>query len=189
LLGGLLQTAKHFDVALKELVCLIQNDLAPPIRVCLASMITLHMHQKEAFDELVKAKIKDLFDFEWQKQLRADWKSEEDRCVVQIMDTPMAYQNEYLGCKERLVITPLTSRCYITIFQALSMHLGVATFGSSTAGKTMVIKDIGRALGQYVVVVNCSSQLGVSGLSKILKGVAMAGARYLSRERAHVEIG
>ena len=64
------------------------------------------------------------------------------------------------------------------------MHLGVATFGPSTAGKTMVIKDIGRALGQYVVVVNCSSELGVSGLAKILKGVAMAGERYLSRECA-----
>jgi dynein heavy chain len=169
------QTAKRFDADLKELIALIQNDLKPPQRVSLASMITQHMHHKEAFDELVKAKIKDIFDFEWQKQLRADWKSDEDQCVIQMMDIRMIYQNEYLGCKERLVVTPLTSRCYITIFQTLSMHLGVAAFGSSAAGKTMVIKDIGRTLGQYVVVVNCSSHLGVSGLSKILKGVAMAG--------------
>lgn len=170
-----MQTAKRFDADLKELLTLIQNDLTPPQRVSLMSMITQHLHNKEAFDELVKAKVKDVFDFEWQKQLRADWKSDADQCAIQMMDTTMLYQDEFLGCKESLVVTPLTSRCYVTIFQSLSMQLGVATLGSSAAGKTTVIKDIGRTLGQYVVVVNCSSHLGVGGLSKILKGVAMAG--------------
>ena len=168
-------TAKKFDSDLKELTSLVNNQLGPSERILLESMITLQMYQKEAFDELVKQKVKELNDFGWQKQIRSTWKEQEDHCVVQMMDNPMRYQNEFFGCKERLVVTPLTSRCYITIFQALSMHLGVANFGPAGTGKTMAIKDIGRILGKYVVTFHCSNQIGVDGLSKVLKGVAMTG--------------
>lgn len=94
-------------------------------------------------------------EFEWESQLRFYWEKDSDQLVVQQCTGKFGFGYEYMGLNGRLVITSLTDRIYLTITQALSMHLGGAPAGPAGTGKTETVKDLAKAMGLLCVVTNC----------------------------------
>jgi len=164
-----------------ELTGMCLEDMGPNKlrRTKVETIVTIHVHQKDVYLEIqdaVKAyRVRDANDFEWAKNTRCGWKQDTADIAVDITDIPFVYQYEFLGAKERLCITALTDRCYVTLSQALGMLYGGAPAGPAGTGKTETVKDLGRTLGIFVVVNNCSDEHKYKDMAKIFKGLCQSG--------------
>jgi dynein heavy chain 1 len=86
------------------------------------------------------------------------------------------YGWEYLGVGERLVQTPLTDRCYLTLTQALESRLGGSPFGPAGTGKTETVKALGNQFGRFTIVFCCDENFDYQAMSRIFVGLCQCGA-------------
>jgi dynein heavy chain len=171
------------NAMMNELTAMCRDKLPNKlVRTKVETLVTIQVYQKELFkrthDYVIGGWIKDIADFDWTRNPRFYWRAEDGKdghAVTQITDVDFTYQYEFLGAKERLCITTLTERCYIALAQALGMCYGGAPAGPAGTGKTETVKDLGRTLGIFVVVTNCSGEHKFRDMAKIFKGVCQSG--------------
>jgi len=161
---------------LNTLIGLLIGDLTKNDRQMIMTICTIDVHAKDVVGKLIDQKIENSQAFLWLSQLRLRWDDKATNVFANICDAQFLYSYEYLGCTPRLVITPLTDRCYITLTQSLHLTMSGAPAGPAGTGKTETTKDLGRALGIMVYVFNCSEQMDYKSCGNIYKGLAQTGA-------------
>ncbi|KAF1507297.1 Dynein heavy chain 17, axonemal, partial [Eudyptula minor] len=161
---------------LNALISLLIGNLTAGDRMKIMTICTIDVHARDVVAKMILAKVESAQEFTWQSQLRHRWDEGRRHCYANICDAQLQYSYEYLGNTPRLVITPLTDRCYITLTQSLHLFMGGAPAGPAGTGKTETTKDLGRAVGMMVYVFNCSEQMDYKSCGNIYKGLAQTGA-------------
>uniref|UniRef100_H3AMW9 Uncharacterized protein n=1 Tax=Latimeria chalumnae TaxID=7897 RepID=H3AMW9_LATCH len=151
------------------------NTEAGVLELKLKTLILDIIHNIDVLKQLTQAQVHSTEDWAWKKQLRFYMKQDK-KCYIQMVDAEFQYTYEYQGNAPKLVHTPLTDKCYLTLNQAMKMGLGGNPYGPAGTGKTESVKALGGLFGRQVLVFNCDEGIDVKSMGRIFVGLVKCGA-------------
>mmetsp|Transcript_17192 Transcript_17192/g.32539 ORF Transcript_17192/g.32539 Transcript_17192/m.32539 type:complete len:4250 (-) Transcript_17192:45-12794(-) len=177
---SLLRVLSSVERKLEIMAETVLIDLPPESRKKFEQLITELVHQRDVTCSLLKDQVNNASDFRWLYHLRFKYNPDAalltEKLQISLSNASFYYGFEYLGIGDRLVQTPLTDRCYLTLTQALHFRMGGNPFGPAGTGKTETVKALGAQLGRFVVVMNCDETFDFASMGRIFCGLCQVGA-------------
>jgi dynein heavy chain 2 len=177
--NSLSQLAKEYKAKLDKFTTFESSKVEDPVErhvleIKIKSLILDFIHFIDVVHQLQESKASSLSDWAWLRQLR--FYTEEQDVKICMNNATFEYTFEYQGNPPKLVHTPLTDKCYLTLTQAISSGFGGNPFGPAGTGKTESVKALGVLFGRQVLVFNCDEGIDYKSMGRIFVGLIKCGA-------------
>ncbi|KAK6637160.1 Dynein heavy chain, cytoplasmic [Polyplax serrata] len=174
------QVLNQVEATLNILADSVLQEQPPLRRKKLEHLINEFVHKRTVTRRLISNGVTSPKAFAWLCEMRFYFDPRQTEVLRQLTihmaNAKFYYGFEYLGVQDRLVQTPLTDRCYLTMTQALETRLGGSPFGPAGTGKTESVKALGHQLGRFVLVFNCDETFDFQAMGRIFVGLCQVGA-------------
>ena len=128
---GLVEELEKQKLQLAEMTILVRGKLSKNARTSIGALTVMDVHARDVGMKMISNGVDNVNDFDWLSQLRYYWREGEqtfwsnqgiaENMYCQMVASVREFGYEYLGNSFRLVITPLTDKCYLTLMGALQM--------------------------------------------------------------------
>ena len=120
----------------------VLKDIKVDMRKKLEQLITELVHQRDVVRLLKNKGINNVNAFEWLYYMRFYFNPQTQeilkRLQIKMSNASFDYGFEYLGVAEKLIQTPLTDRCYLTLTQGVVFQIRWCTFRTSWYWKNRI---------------------------------------------------
>jgi len=141
----------------------------------MSALIVMDIHHRDIICALIDAHVCDSSDFEWTVHLRYYFHGDRPGGLgTRCLHSTLQYAYEYLGggARNRLVLTPLTLRCFRAIFCSLEAYVGCTLFSVSAAGSSSTLGALSQAVASRLVTFDCTSRVMCTSIGQLLRGAA-----------------
>ena len=159
---GVKQSMQNLEEVLStrllNMITMTRSGLSDNTRRKINALLIIEVHARDIVSSFVRESIMNVTQFEWESQLRFYWDKHIDDLMIKQCIGTFSFGYEYLGLSGRLVMTPLTDRCYITLTQALTFKLGGSPSGPAGTGKVCRINYFdGFGVLHILLILNAST--------------------------------
>ena len=145
------------------------------LRLKIKALVLDMIHLVDVVDQLTAAGVRSLDDYAWYRQLRY-YATKGGGAAVGMGSGHFDYTFEYQGNAPKLVYTPLTDKCYLTLTAAMHLGAGGNPYGPAGTGKTESVKALAQAMARQCLVFNCDASFDMHAMARIFVGLVKCGA-------------
>ena len=98
-----------------------------------------------------------------------------------VMDDSYNYGSEFYGIEQNCVVTSLTERCFLSMWQATRLIKSVLVSGKANSGKTQTVKGLAQYFGKYLGYLYCAAQTDPQALGNFMIGLSQV--LYLKKKK------
>ncbi|EUD65213.1 hypothetical protein C922_04342 [Plasmodium inui San Antonio 1] len=164
----------------------IINKVDKKKSVLLHTLIISLVHNRDIVQELIKKRVNDVNNFNWLIQLKYFYYNK--NLYIKYLNESYIYGYEYIHNDNKIILTSLINKYFISILHSYSSKLGVCSVGLAGTGKTETTKYFSKFVGKFYFVYNCSCNINFDFLKNLFFGIATNGIFFCFDEFNRISI-